>query len=200
MSDDWDWVWSDDEIEIFRQVEQKSIRRQYKIKMKSALKRESLSDIFQELPDNGESLHLISNGHFDYFTFVPLILDMLPQKYCVHFYGSTWTMSRQNVLDLFDYFDNAKVGQISIFTGLYFKRRESAVYATLLEGIQSRKQRYIAFKNHAKIMLFNHQDTYLTVEGSANFTANPRLEQTTITNDKALWQFHVDWMEEILNG
>lgn len=36
-------------------------------------------------------------------------------------------------------------------TGTYFKRREMAVYATLLEGLPECGQRYVAIENYAKV-------------------------------------------------
>ena len=55
------------------------------------------------------------------------------------------------------------------------------------------------FETHVKVCLIDNpeKNAYLTVEGSANLTANPRLEQYVITNDKRLWDVHRDWMEEM---
>ena len=39
---------------------------------------------------------------------------------------------------------------------------------------------------------------YIVMEGSANWTANPRLEQFTVTNSRPLYDFHREWMEEML--
>ena len=54
--------------------------------------------------------------------------------------------------------------------------------------------------NHAKVLLVSNaaSDTYMTCEGSANLTANPRLEQYVFTNDRTLYEFHRTWMEECL--
>lgn len=40
----------------------------------------------------------------------------------------------------------------------------------------------------------------VTVEGSANLTSHPRLEQHIVTNDRGLYDFHRTWMEEILQA
>jgi hypothetical protein len=77
-------------------------------------------------------------------------------------------------------------------------RRESAVANTLIEGLRARRQRYVAFQNHTKVMLLAAPPDYLVMEGSANFTANPRLEQTVFSNDRALFDFHRSWMESML--
>ena len=41
---------------------------------------------------------------------------------------------------------------------------------------------------------------WITIEGSANFTANPRLEQTVVSNDADLYAFHRAWLEEMLGA
>lgn len=197
---DYDWIFDDDKpiSETTETISPRMKRAALKRERITALKQEKAEQFVTALPQQGESFHIVSNGSFDYFTFVPIVIDLLG-GHTVNFYGSTWTMSRGNVIDLFDLFDTSKIGTLSILTGIYFKRRESSVYATLYHGIQQRKQRYRALENHAKIMLFNHHDNYIVIEGSANFTANPRIEQSTIINDKALWQFHRDWIEEIFS-
>ena len=39
---------------------------------------------------------------------------------------------------------------------------------------------------------------YYMVEGSANWTANPRIEQNMITQSKELYNFHKGWMQEYI--
>ncbi len=199
---DFDWIFGEDneELETTRQLDEPRIlKRKSKQIAINALRKEKAKSILTELPQSGESYHIISNGSFDYFSFCPIIIDYL-KGYTEAFYGSTWTMSRYNVNELLGLIDSGKIGRASMMTGIYFKRRESAVYATLLEGFQERHQRFLCFECHAKIMLFNHKDTYIVIEGSANFTANPRLEQNVVTHSKELWEFHKSWMEEMFNA
>lgn len=100
--------------------------------------------------------------------------------------------------ELLGLFDQGKLKRVAILTGTYFKRRESAVANTLIEGLRVRGQRYVAFQNHTKVMLMAAPPDYLVMEGSANFTANPRLEQTVFSNDWGLFDFHQRWMESML--
>ena len=46
-------------------------------------------------------------------------------------------------------------------------------------------------------MLFEAPPDFIVIEGSANFTANPRLEQNVMVNDEDLFRFHAEWMEEM---
>lgn len=199
MTNDLNWIFNDETSETSDTITSRMKRAELKRTRVNALKKEHASEFLSELPKADESYHIVSNGSFDYFTFVPIIINLLG-GYTVHFYGSTWTMNRGNVIDLLGMFDKGRIGSLSILTGVYFKRRESAVYATLFNGLSERKQRYKSLANHAKVMLFNHKDNYIVIEGSANFTANPRIEQTTVINSKELWLFHRGWMDEIFNG
>jgi len=186
-----------DEMETMRGISSRQLRSSEKLKMLAGLKREALRDLLTELPKQGESLHIVSNGSFDYWTFVPVILGLMGGADT--FYGSTWTMARPNVDEMFKLMDSGAIKASNIITGLYFKRRESAVYGTLVEGMTARGQKYKALANHAKIILLRKGDTFITVEGSANFTANPRIEQNVVTNSQALYNFHREWIDEVLS-
>ena len=56
----------------------------------------------------------------------------------------------------------------------------------------------MAFQNHTKIILLRTAKTFIVIEGSANFTANPRLENYTLSSDETLYNFHREWMEHML--
>lgn len=172
------------------------LRRPSRRRQLRALKQEKLAEFFHDLPGPGETVHVVSNGSFDYWNFVPVCIQLLGRP--IVFYGSTWTMNRSNVLQLLALFDRKLITAATMFSGLYFKRREPAVYTALASGLIDRGQRFLCFENHTKIMLLGAPPDWIVIEGSANFTANPRLEQNTITNDLGLYEFHRDWMEEML--
>ncbi len=173
------------------------IRRRPARRTLAALQEEELAGFYTEVPAPGESLHIVSNGKFDYWRFVPVTLALLGRP-AVELYGSTWTMSRQNVRELLALLDGGQLRSAAVLTGTYFLRRESAVAATLQEGLRARGQRYRAFANHTKVVLISAPPDWIVLEGSANWTANPRLEQNLITNDEGLYRFHREWMERFL--
>lgn len=190
------WLFDEKPLETAETIEPRQLKLSGRRRNLAAIKQERLED-FLVLPEPGESIHIVSNGRFDYWNFCPVILSKTA-KPARSFYGSTWTMNRANVLDLLGLYDAGKITAVSILTGTYFKRRESSVCNTLVEGLLSRGQRYRAFQNHAKVMLLEMPPDYFSIEGSANFTANPRLEQTVISNERSLWEFHRAWFEEML--
>lgn len=177
-------------------VSSRILKRKSKDRYINGMKKEELSTLLDVLPEEGESFHLISNGKYDYYTFIPTILNHV--GHIDEFWGSTWTMNRANLEDLFSLFDSGKIDTMNIITGLFFKRRETSVYATLVDGMSRRKQKVKSCENHAKILLIRSGEKYYVVEGSANWTANPRIEQNMITQSKELYNFHKGWMQEYI--
>ena len=174
-------------------------RRKCRRRVLAALRQEKLADFFTKLPRRGETVHIVSNGNFDYWNFVPVCLDLIGGP-AAEFYGSTWTMARPNALHLLALFDEGRIQNVALFSGLYFKRRESAVYSTIAGGLLDRGQRFLCFENHTKIILLSEAGgpARIVIEGSANFTANPRVENMAVSNDPDLYNFHRDWMERTL--
>lgn len=172
------------------------IRRQGKARMVAMLKREHLREIMPLPPEPGVHYHLISNGKADFWTWIPCMLDWYGTA--EELYISTWTLNRTAVVELGELLDAGRIRQASFLTGLYFKRRETSVYAALLECLHARGMRYVCFENHAKVTLIASGARRLVVAGSANLTANPRLEQYVLVDDPDVYAFHRAWMEDML--
>jgi hypothetical protein len=188
----------DTEIETAdAKITQRKAKIQEKLKTKSFLKKEKAAEVFNEIPLTGESFHIVSNGSFDYFNFIPLAIELMGGK-VNQFYFSTWTMNLSNTRELLQLFDEGKIKSIAALVGLYFKKRETNVFNELYEGLKKRNQRIFSNENHSKVTLLENGVDYITICGSANFTANPRIEQFTVHNSKELFQFHKGWMDEIL--
>ncbi len=168
-----------------------------KAKKKNEIRLEHLRELLSELPKVNESFHVVSSGNFDFWMYIPYLIGMM--GYADNLYVSTWTMSREVVNQIFEMFDTGKAKSLSVMTGLYLKRRETAVYTMLLNGIINRNQRYVAFKNHTKLLLLSNikSNVYLVIEGSANLTANPRAEQFILTHSRELYNFHCEWMNDM---
>lgn len=198
-TDNYDWLFSDSapQLETGMQIGARSVIRHNKRRLLRTLNQEMVQDVII-LPQIGESLHLISNGIFDFYTLATILIEAMGGK-CEHLYASTWTINQQTILDLFDDYDNGRIAHIHILSDVSFKRRKTSNYARLIDGLREREQRFIANHNHSKVVLLNSGDNYLSIEGSASFTTNPRLEHHVISNDYELWNFHRDWMTELLD-
>jgi len=198
---------SDFDIPVFDDQEQygddgifvsaRKIKMDLRQRMRSGMKTEQAEDLVTEIPKPGESIHYISNGKFDYWTFVPILVRLMGGS--KETYMSTWTMNRSNAMELMDLYDAGKIQNITFITGDYFKKRESVTYALLITELTKRGQRFKAFMNHAKVTCLSNGRDFLVMEGSANYTSNPRIEQNTITNSRELYNFHAGWIKEAFN-
>jgi hypothetical protein len=168
-----------------------------KMEMMRVAREKNLREVFPELKA-GHSYHIISAGDVDAVSFLTLLIERYGPF--DEFYGSTWTMSRQDCELLDKYITDGLIRNISFFTGEYFAKRETSVYATLLQVIEKHKGRLRMFKNHCKLLLVQNTERqfWAVAEGSANFTTNPRTEQTTVTPSRELYDFYKKWFEELL--
>ncbi|MBQ6827956.1 MAG: hypothetical protein IJO46_08065 [Thermoguttaceae bacterium] len=174
------------------------IRREAKRAFLRIRQQEALRELVREPPAPGESRHVVSANKFNFWTWVPTLIDWIGAT--DSFYCATWTANRQSVKEFFELCDAGKVrGRSGFLLGTYFKRREPVVYTLLAEGLAKRGGKIKAFETHCKVILLDapERNAYLTIEGSANLTANPRLEQYVVSNDRDLWEFHRAWFEEM---
>lgn len=180
-------------------------RREAKRVMVNGLKREALSTLIPVLPPPDTDLYIISNGSgaeriqgridaraIDFGTFVPVLVDLLGAQGCTA-YISTWTMNRNHALMLLELLDTGALARLTVATDPYFTRREAAIAATLIQGLDERGQQFRAWKNHVKAVCIASADNrrFVTVTGSANMSAQPRCEQFTLTTAPDVYQFFV---------
>lgn len=202
MNGDFGWIF-DDEGE--KEPETGITSRVLKIAEKKTVhlktRREKLAELLDGLPEPGWTTHVVSNGQFDYWGVVETVIRMSGQP--VELHASTWTMNTANIQALIELVDEGFITRYAVLTGYYFATREKAAFSLLTDHCESSgKGRFACFNNHAKVTLIRPAtcDDYFTIEGSANFTANPRVEQWSLSNSRELYEFHRGWMEEALAG
>lgn len=178
----------------------KEARRQFV----SGLKREALNILIPQLPPPDTDLYVISNGSgaeirhginplaFDFGSFVPHVVRMMGDRDCIG-YISSWTMNRQHAKTMLEMLDDGRLSALTVITDPYFKRREAAIAAELITGLLARGQRFIAFKNHCKVIAISDPaGNTCVITGSANLSAQPRTEQYVLTTAPDVYRFFVD--------
>jgi hypothetical protein len=183
-------------VETQEGITPRMVRMEGKRRMVDALKRKAARDLLDRLPEEGEFFHIVSDGKFDYWSLVPIIVEMAGLRN-VELHASTWTLNRPNALEMLEMIDDGRLSKINLLTGTYFKRRESAVYATIANGLAARGSRIRCLENHAKVAILNVGNSGFIMEGSANFTANPRIEQNIVAKSAELYAHHKKWIEEV---
>jgi hypothetical protein len=158
----------------------------------------SLLELWTRLPDKLTSQHIISDGTFDFYSFVPAALQMQKTGFD-EFLGTTWLMNQPISTDLVARYDSGEIRKIELIVGRYLKARTPGVYGFLKNASRERENmRVKEGRIHAKIILLANYDTdtFLTIEGSANFTGNPRTEQYIVMNNMEVYNHHKQWIDE----
>lgn len=165
---------------------------------KEAEKLINLLRIWKHIPLSGQSQHIITDGSFDFYTFVQAAITRTLPAGFDEFIGTTWLMNQPIATDLIQQYDQGKIRSIILLVSNYLKKRTPSVYGYLKNEFIARKLIMKEGRIHAKlIMLKNEQtSTYLTIEGSANFTENPRTEQYLVTNSKKVYEHHKKWIDD----
>ena len=150
-------------------------------------------------PAPDETLHVILDGGADVWGFAEWAISKAGTA--DELWISTWIISDGIARRIVNLLDSGVIDEFHIVTALYFKIRAPHVYTYLMETLQSRGFGYAAFKNHAKVLLVKNEkaDMWLTVQGSANLTKNPRSEQLVITNNQEVYEFHRSWMQSMVD-
>lgn len=152
------------------------------------------ADVVTTLPSTGETLRIVSNGGFDFFDLVPATLKHLKPA---TMHACTWILNRTIAVELFGLIDANEIRECTLITGDYFRQRTPDAYGIIAQGFAERGMRFRTAPIHAKVMLIEDGEHFLTFEGSANWTNNTNVEQFCITNDRAVLEFHREWIEEI---
>lgn len=170
-------------------------RKEMRLKLMRTSREENLKNLWLPL-ENGYSYHYLTAGDIDFMSFLSLIIEKHgPLEDC---YASTWTMSREDCELLDTWLAGGQIRAYTMFVGEYLHSRKTDIYYTLTRLMRKHGCRLKMFANHCKIIAAHAGDFYAVVEGSANFTTNPRTENQTITVDRELYEFYRAFFEDIL--
>jgi hypothetical protein len=155
-----------------------------------------LADLIGDLR-MGETWHIMTSGDLD----AGNVLDFLVQRHGPfgRLYLSTWSMERQHVNILEEHLAAGQFAGFTVLTGDYFAQREPANYTRLVDLAERFGGAVYRFNNHSKLIALRRRDETFSavVEGSANFTRNPRVENCCITCDHGLYDHVVPWFDEL---
>lgn len=161
--------------------------------MRRAKSEAVLADILPAEFEDGFSYHVISHGDIDSLSYLTHAIKAWAFDYV---FVSTWCMAMADVDQLLHWLHSGRIGTLDFCCGEIFPTQYPDETDKLfrLEAQGDSVQVKIA-RNHAKIMLASNDDEgiYLAFESSANVNTNPRIEQTTITRDRDLFEFYRDF-------
>ena len=176
--------------ETLRAVAHKSATRHH---LRRAKAEATLASILPPLIAPGDSWHVISHGDIDALSYLRHAIT--GAGYFDTVLLSTWCMAMPDITEIRAFIDAGKIDAFSLYVGEIFPNQYGDEFAAAKQLADDFGSRICVARNHSKVILAaNHSlGLYLAMEGSANVNTNPRIEQTTLTNDRALHDFYADF-------
>lgn len=149
------------------------------------------------LPKQNEQIRLITKRSFNAIAFLKFIAE---QEVIEHAILAIYSINHEAATILNDLINSARIKTATIFmSNLRNKAHRQKEQLTKDMFIDNPKIKLIFASSHAKIISFKtEKGNHYTIEGSGNLSYNSRIEQYVIDNDKSLYDFTVNWIEEIL--
>lgn len=182
----------------FIQRKKDAMKRKDKALARKLIQPENCDCILDEFPKENEILHAITCGDFVMGDLIIRAIQRLgpPERLTL----ATLSMSLKNAEALADQMAQHPSLQVDLLLSHYFQNTNGDIF-TAIENLLSKKfpERFSVKieRSHAKITLFEYPDAAYVIETSANLRSSNNIEQMVITNDRALLNFHRQWIEEV---
>lgn len=154
-----------------------------------------LNELFPEKIEKNESIHLISSDNFGSIELLKVLTTRIkPEKISI----TTWSYNDESV-NVIESLLKSGV-EIDFFVDKSIKTRKSHLYAQIVILRDSYKNIKIKIHHmlHAKLTTIKAGDLFLTIESSANYSGNQRIENYVITESEDLFNFHNSWMNQLI--
>lgn len=194
--EDYNYIFTDEQMNSTQKVRGKIIATKTDKKQQLLLSRFlELDNLFPEKIENNTSLHIISSDNFGSIE----LLKVLQKRLSVdEIFITTWSYN-EDFIAILESFLKANV-KVNFFVDKSIKTRKAHLYAqavNLRDNYPNFKIR-IHHMLHAKVTLIKAKEQKICIESSANYSKNQRIENFTLTENKDLFNFHKNWMLELI--
>ena len=163
-------------------------------------KAKSFMDIVDGELLDGVQYRIITEQGFNAITVIKYLSEMYA---LTDIYIAVYRMNEKAVQKLIDFIERDGIN-INIVLSSFFRenKRYEKWCHDLISFSENRKHVKVTFAwSHAKVFLAKTTDNkHIVFEGSGNLSDNARIEQYIIENNKKSYEFHRQWISEILNA
>jgi hypothetical protein len=148
------------------------------------------------LPQKNEQIRIITKSSFNAIAFIKYIVEFeIIEKIIL----SVYSMNFESATMLDDLIKQKKIISAQILmSNLRNKAHREKEQLTNDLFIDNPNISLFYANNHAKIISCKTDcNNFYTIEGSGNMSCNSRIEQYVIDNSQELYQFNINWHEEI---
>ena len=141
----------------------------------------------------GKTIHFVSACEWSCIDMLNIILDQIgPAEITI----ATWSVSEDSARSLIKSVETGRITKLSTIFDWRIKVRRPEVFELAKFNICNIKLSTC----HAKTTVIQNDKYQIVLLGSANYTANPRIETGMICCNKEVADFHKAWMDEELQN
>jgi len=179
--------------------DRRHVRRTDKAVMLDARRLANALEHIGRLPEPGEAFHLVTEKRYSMMHIIPATLHLAEPATIAYLAIVTLSFSQANMIDLLAMLDAGQISKVDFLYSVYFKSNERESCERLAHELTTRGHRVVAMLTHAKILLIETTDgASYVVESSANLRSCSSIEQIVITHDRELFDFHRQWITDIM--
>lgn len=125
-----------------------------------------------------------------------LVMCLLTWYKPADLYFTTYAIRELPIRQLIMAQDRGELSSINMILDYRAKTRTPEVFQ--LANMNANK--VVLTNIHAKVTVLKSDAGSITIVGSSNWTANPRIEAGVVNVNEALADFHIKWMKKLLNN
>ena len=153
---------------------------------------DKLKRLLDKLNDHAQ-LHYISDG--DWSTH-DLIMELLKKLKPAELYLTTYAIREFAIRQLVLAIERKDLLCVNMIADSRAQIRTPEVYQLARQNMN----KICLHAIHAKVIVLRSVAGCVTIVGSSNLTSNPRIEAGVISTDKEVANFHIDWINKIIEN
>ncbi len=194
LSDEFSYLFDSNEIDSLEKPKGRLLVREAKRKQILIDRLKELRGVLPEI-SNGYTYHLISSDNFGSIELLKLINERCKIN---HIALTTWSYNQELVHLIGDLLSSG--AEILFCVDKSIKTRKAYLYAQLAElSIKTNKLTVRThYQIHSKVTIIEAEQSKISIESSANYSNNTRIENFTITEGLDVYNFHKNWINKIV--
>lgn len=143
--------------------------------------------------EKGGLIHFVSDGDWSMHD---LVIELLKKYAPAEIFFSTYALREFSVRQLITALEKKHLIGVNILIDAKARARTPQV----IQLAEMNVNRIRLTSIHAKVCIIRSPKGYVSINASANWTTNPRIESGTISTNEKVALFHIDWMEKIMDN
>jgi len=136
----------------------------------------------------GMNIHFSTTGNWSLHDLVAYLLTLTGKA---DIYFSTWSIREEPVWSMIHWKQSEAVGSIQCLLDHRAPQRDHQTVMLCQDNFDR-----VAFaKCHAKVTVLVGEKMTIAINGSQNYTRNPRIECGVISTDESVCNFHLTWLK-----